>query len=87
MQFTKLSLAAAAISGASAVLNITDSNLMADLEVGKAFDITYGDASGSVTLILKSGDPNNLDTVSTLTGKLSQMIPHFRPKQLSNICN
>ena len=59
MQFTNLILAAAAFVGsANAVLNLTDVTF-AGITVGKPFNITYGDATGPVTLTLQNGNPPN----------------------------
>jgi hypothetical protein len=68
MQFTSFVFTAAAIAGASATVILTD-NSYDGIAVGKPFAVTWGEAEGLVTLVLKSGDPAHLDTVSTITSK------------------
>ncbi|KAI0008905.1 Ser-Thr-rich glycosyl-phosphatidyl-inositol-anchored membrane family-domain-containing protein [Xylariaceae sp. FL0662B] len=63
------SIIAAALAILPALANalmITNSNFNG-IQAGKPFTITWTDASGPVTLTLKTGDPNNLVTVDTIT--------------------
>lgn len=65
MRFTNLVVAAAGFVAARAALELTDTTY-AGIAVGKAFNITYSGASGSVTLILQNGPATNLKDVETI---------------------
>lgn len=69
MKSTILSVLLAALP-AWAVL-ITNSNFDG-VEAGKAFEITWSDATGPVTLTLKDGPAENLQTVGEITCKSCQ---------------
>ncbi|TGO66646.1 hypothetical protein BOTNAR_0057g00300 [Botryotinia narcissicola] len=68
MQFSTLFLAAAAATLASAV-KLTNSNFA--VTAGSPFNITWSDAEGPVTLVLKSGPSTALTTVSTIGSGLT----------------
>lgn len=53
----------AAISQALAI-ELTNSNY--DITEGEPFTITWSDADGDVTLLLKDGPSNNLGTIATI---------------------
>lgn len=78
MQSTAARLLAlsAAISQALAV-EFTNSNW--SVKEGEPFTLTWGEADGPVTLLLKNGPSSNLGTVSTIAGKLSGIIISMRP--------
>ena len=66
---------AAGIKAIPSVVNavvITNSNFNG-IETGKAFEITWSDAVGPVSLTLKDGPSDNLKTVSELTCKFTKM--------------
>jgi len=76
MQFSTLTLVAAAIAGTNAVLNLTDVTY-GGITVGQPFEITWGDATPPVELVLMEGfDENNLKTAETITSKL-YLPPHI----------
>ncbi|KAI0600898.1 Ser-Thr-rich glycosyl-phosphatidyl-inositol-anchored membrane family-domain-containing protein [Biscogniauxia sp. FL1348] len=57
----------AALAGlANAKVILTNTNYD-DIQVGKAFEITWADAEGPVTILLKNGAENDLKDVSTIT--------------------
>lgn len=62
----------AAISQALAV-SLTNSNY--DITEGSPFTITWTDAEGDVTLLLKDGPSTNLATVSTIACKFYSVNP------------
>ncbi|KAF5876027.1 putative extracellular matrix protein [Botrytis fragariae] len=68
MQFSTLFLAAAAATLASAV-KLTNSNFA--VTAGTPFNITWSDAEGPVTLVLKNGPSTALTTVSTIGSGLT----------------
>lgn len=69
MQFSKYFLAVATIAGVNA-LNLTDTTY-AGIAVGTPYDITWGGATGAVTVILlNDADPNNNTPYSTLASML-----------------
>lgn len=49
------------------------------ITAGKPFDITWTDAAGAVTLTLKNGDSDNLQTVGEITCKsyTSYIVLHY----------
>jgi len=47
-------------------------NPTVDPKPGQPFELTWTDAQGPVDIILRSGDPKNLDTVMTLACKHAQ---------------
>ncbi|KAI1142814.1 Ser-Thr-rich glycosyl-phosphatidyl-inositol-anchored membrane family-domain-containing protein, partial [Hypoxylon sp. FL0543] len=64
MQFTLIAAILAAIPAWA--VTITNSNFE-NIEVGKPFEITWSDAVGPVTLTLKDGAADNLQTVGEIT--------------------
>jgi hypothetical protein len=75
MQFSRLFVAAAAVAGANAALNLTVTTY-AGITVGQPFVLTWGDNSGPVSLILLDDtDPNNVKPFETL----GSMFPLPRP--------
>ncbi|KAI8965280.1 Ser-Thr-rich glycosyl-phosphatidyl-inositol-anchored membrane family-domain-containing protein [Daldinia sp. FL1419] len=65
----KVSFVSAVLAALPAWVNavvITNSNYNG-IEVGKAFEVTWSDATGPVSLTLKDGPSDNLKTVSDLT--------------------
>ncbi|KAI1773985.1 Ser-Thr-rich glycosyl-phosphatidyl-inositol-anchored membrane family-domain-containing protein [Hypoxylon cercidicola] len=56
----------AALPAWVSAITITNSNFDG-IEVGKAFEVTWSDATGPVTLTLKDGPSENLETVGELT--------------------
>ncbi|KAI1075820.1 hypothetical protein F5B20DRAFT_584985 [Whalleya microplaca] len=56
----------AALSGLANAVIITNSNFDG-IEAGQPFEITWDEATGPVTLTLKSGAANNLNTVAQIT--------------------
>lgn len=75
MQFAaRLVAFSAAISQALALVALTNSNW--DVTEGTPFEITWTDADGAVTLLLKDGPSSNLATVATIASKFSS--PKFQ---------
>lgn len=71
MQFSTFTLVAAAIVGTQAALNLTDVTY-GGIAVGVPFEITWGDATPPVELILMGGlDRAALTNVETITSGLS----------------
>ncbi|KAM0320820.1 hypothetical protein ACHAO8_000114 [Botrytis cinerea] len=68
MQFSTLFLAAAAATLASAV-KLTNADFA--VTAGSPFNITWADAEGPVTLLLKNGPSTSLTTVSTIGSGLT----------------
>ncbi|GAP83596.1 putative extracellular matrix protein [Rosellinia necatrix] len=67
MKVTISSVVLAALLGlVDAKVHLTNSDF-GDIEAGSTFEITWDEAQGPVTLTLKNGDENNLDTVETIT--------------------
>jgi hypothetical protein len=69
MQFSSVLLAAATLAVAKAVQFTNNAAQLEAITAGTAFNITWSGASGPVTLLLKDGDPSNLQTVETIQGK------------------
>jgi hypothetical protein len=69
MQFSSLLLAAATLAVAKAVQFTNTAAQLEAITAGTPFNITWADASGPVTLLLKDGDPSNLQTVLTIQSK------------------
>ncbi|KAI0512471.1 Ser-Thr-rich glycosyl-phosphatidyl-inositol-anchored membrane family-domain-containing protein [Xylaria bambusicola] len=61
---------AALLGFANAKVELTNSNFD-DIEAGSTFEITWDDAEGPVTLTLKNGSEDNLQTVETITSGAS----------------
>ncbi|PQE24815.1 extracellular matrix protein [Rutstroemia sp. NJR-2017a BVV2] len=76
MQFKNIFLAASAFAGALAV-QFTNSNF--DLTAGQAFTLTWSDAEGPVTVLLKDGASTDLKTVQTLGSGLTGNSLVFTP--------
>ncbi|TGO40277.1 hypothetical protein BHYA_0039g00180 [Botrytis hyacinthi] len=76
MQFSTLFLAAAAATLASAV-KLTNSNFA--VTAGTPFNITWSEAEGPVTLVLKSGPSTALTTVSTIGSGLTGTFYSWTP--------
>jgi hypothetical protein len=70
MQFSSILLAAAAFALSNAAQFTNTAASFDGITVGKAVNLTWDDASGPVTLILKNGDPSDLQTVSTIASKV-----------------
>ncbi|PKS06350.1 hypothetical protein jhhlp_007098 [Lomentospora prolificans] len=62
MKYATIILAALA----AAVNAVKFTNSVIDPEPGKPFELTWSDASGAVTILLKTGPSSNLETVDTL---------------------
>jgi len=69
MQFSSLLLAAATLAIAQAVEFTNTAAQLEAITAGTPVNITWTDASGPVTLLLKDGDANNLQTVLTIQSK------------------
>jgi hypothetical protein len=69
MQFSSVLLAAAAFVLTNAAQFTNPPQSFVGITVGKPVNVTWDNASGPVTLLLKNGDPNSLKTVSTLASK------------------
>jgi hypothetical protein len=74
MHFTSLVLAAAAFVAVNARVELTDV-VYSTITVGKAFNITYADAVGPVTLTLQNGDPANLKDFTPITSQPPLVLP------------
>lgn len=61
----------AAIPAWVSAVMITNTNFDG-VEAGKAFEVTWSDATGPVTLTLKDGPAENLNTVGEITCKSHQ---------------
>jgi hypothetical protein len=69
MQFSSALLAAVILAVAKAVEFTNTAAEFEAITAGTPFNITWTDASGPVTLILKDGPANNLQTVLTIQSK------------------
>lgn len=86
MQFTaRLVAFSAAISQALALVALTNSNW--DVTEGTPFEITWTDADGAVTLLLKDGPSSNLATVATIASKPQVPAHHEMGSWFSNRCS
>lgn len=68
MKYTVLAAILAALPAWVSAVLITNSNFN-DVEAGKPFDITWSEATGAVTLTLKDGPSDNLQTVGEIVCK------------------
>ncbi|KAH9888245.1 Ser-Thr-rich glycosyl-phosphatidyl-inositol-anchored membrane family-domain-containing protein [Xylariomycetidae sp. FL2044] len=66
MKSTFAAIVIAAVAGLTDAVALTNSDF-SGIEAGKAFDITWSDAEGPVTLKLKDGASDDLQDVMTLT--------------------
>jgi hypothetical protein len=66
MQFSKFIAAAAALAVAQAVEFTDAAGSFSEITAGKTFNFTWADATGAVTLTLKNGGANNLQTVNVI---------------------
>merc|ERR1711881_638803 len=59
----------AAYAAAQAAGQLAFTTLPGSIQAGQSYTLEWagGDATAPVTIILRQGDPNNLDTVSTIT--------------------
>ncbi|KAH7354736.1 Ser-Thr-rich glycosyl-phosphatidyl-inositol-anchored membrane family-domain-containing protein [Rhexocercosporidium sp. MPI-PUGE-AT-0058] len=71
MQFSFALVAAAACAVANAVSFTNGPASFVGITAGKALNISWADASGPVTLTLKTGEANALTTVSTIASGLT----------------
>jgi len=69
MQFSSVILAAATLAVAKAVMFTNTAAQLDSVTAGTPFNITWADASGPVTLLLKDGSATNLQTVLTIQSK------------------
>lgn len=63
-----------AVAGLAAVANaveFTNSNF--DITPGQDFELTWANAEGDVTIRLRRGDPDDLDTVDDITSKSTSL--------------
>jgi hypothetical protein len=67
MQFSTF-FAAAALSGLAAAVQLTNT-VYNDITAGTSYSIGWSNATGPVTLTLKNGGANNLQTFSTITSE------------------
>jgi len=64
------SFATILLAALAAVANAVQfTNSAFDVEPGKPFELTWSGATGSVTILLKNGPQDNLQTVDTLVCK------------------
>lgn len=74
MRFIQGLFAGAAIVAAALAVEIT--NWPATVEAGQTYKITYSPAGNTpTTFILRQGDPNDLKTLGTLTGRYPPNCP------------
>jgi hypothetical protein len=66
MQFSSVLLAGAALAVAQAAQFTMTASQFVSVKTGTAFDITWSNATGAVTLLLKNGASNDLKTVATI---------------------
>jgi hypothetical protein len=73
MLFTRLALASTALfSVALAQATVAFTSVPAIAEAGETYNITWGGGNGDpVTLTLRKGDPNDLDTIAILADGLT----------------
>ncbi|KAG4441936.1 hypothetical protein IFR05_002555 [Cadophora sp. M221] len=71
MQFSFALVAAAACAVANAVIITNGPASFVGITAGRALNISWADASGPVTLTLKTGEANALTTVSTIASGLT----------------
>ena len=69
MQFTTALFAAAALAVANAVQFTMGPAVFQAVQAGETLDITWANATGPVTILLKNGLAGNLQTVSTIACK------------------
>lgn len=69
MQFSSVLLAAATLAVAQAVQFTNTASQLEGITAGTPVNITWADASGPVTLLLKDGPSTNLQTVLTIQSK------------------
>lgn len=69
MQFSSVLLAAATLAVAKAVMFTNTAAQLEGVTAGTPVNITWSGASGPVTLLLKDGDPTNLQTVEIIQSK------------------
>lgn len=79
MRFFEIVLSGAALIAAAWAVELND--VPSSIEAGKTYTITYSPKDNTATtFILRKGDPNNLDTITTLTttatgGSFSWTVP------------
>lgn len=66
MKFIVSSIALASLASAKVALTNSD---FSDIEAGKPFEITWAEATGPVTITLKSGASDNLSDVAQIASK------------------
>ncbi|KAH7397958.1 Ser-Thr-rich glycosyl-phosphatidyl-inositol-anchored membrane family-domain-containing protein [Cadophora sp. MPI-SDFR-AT-0126] len=71
MQFSYALVAAAACAVANAVIITNGPASFVGIQAGRALNITWANAEGPVTLTLKNGEANALNTVSTIASGLT----------------
>ncbi|KUJ11202.1 uncharacterized protein LY89DRAFT_700450 [Mollisia scopiformis] len=71
MQFSSLFVAAAALAVANAAQFTMTASQFVSVKTGTPFDLTWSNATGAVTLLLKNGAANNLQTVETIASGLT----------------
>ncbi|CZR54223.1 uncharacterized protein PAC_04106 [Phialocephala subalpina] len=71
MQFSSVLLAGAALAVAQAAQFTMTASQFVSVKTGTAFDITWSNATGAVTLLLKNGASNDLKTVATIGSGLT----------------
>ncbi|KAE8447517.1 hypothetical protein EG329_010647 [Mollisiaceae sp. DMI_Dod_QoI] len=71
MQFSSVLFAAAALAVANAAQFTMTASQFVSVKTGTAFDLTWSNATGPVTLLLKNGPANDLKTVETIGSGLT----------------
>ena len=75
MQFSKFIAATAALAVAQAVQFTDPAGSFSEITAGTPFNFTWADAVGAVTLTLKNGGANNLQTVSVIQSTYPSTAP------------
>ncbi|KAI5279239.1 hypothetical protein KEM52_004448, partial [Ascosphaera acerosa] len=71
MQIFQSIAASALLVAAMVEAKVAFTKMPSDAQVGQAVTISWADAQGPVTILLKKGDSNDLKTVATLTSNAS----------------
>lgn len=85
MRFFQVLLSGAALIAAA--LAVEFNSVPSSIEPGKTYTITWSPKEGTVSLILRQGDPSNLNTLQTITSMSLTRLRAYRACMLTHVCS